>query len=298
MKSDHFGIKKETINELMSRLRRSKLSKREIIWILVFFKSKKPSSMNSEIIGLPNLDQAISSMIVAAPSILPLINSGLCRELLEEKALAWITEDKIQHDWIKNKIDKTLTSKNIKPRNLHGIAPTKITSKDFLIATIDTWSIELSEKNDIVTNLKNEWQSKRNPYNHFSWALNADESYISTCIWDWIKNNNTHIQPLQTAFKSLEEVMQHFNQVSTSEYELEAIKKYTKNRWYQKTYRENLKGKKQQNLVLSEKAISRLKLLSKKHGIKRNKVIELLLKLETEQNLYLKQALKIMHIEE
>ncbi|WIX01186.1 hypothetical protein QK899_11630 [Pseudomonas sp. AR5] len=90
--------------------------------------------------------------------------------------------------------------------------------------TIDTWSIELSEKNDIVTNLKNEWQSKRNPYNHFSWALNADESYISTCIWDWIKNNNTHIQPLQTAFKSLEEVMQHFNQVSTSEYELEAIK--------------------------------------------------------------------------
>lgn len=296
MKTDFLGIKEETVNELMSRLRRSKLSKREIIWILIYFKSKKTSSMSSEIIDLPNLGQAISSMIVEDPRILPLINSGLCRELLEEKALTWVTEDKIQHDWIKNKIDKTLTSKNIKPRNLHGIAPTKITSRDFLIATIDTWNIELSEKNDIIANLKNEWQSKRNPYNHFSWALNTDEIYISTCIWDWIKNSNTHIQPPQTAFISLADVMQYFNQVSTSEYELEAIKKYAKNRWYQRTYRDRLKGKKQQNLLLSEKAISRLKSLSKKHGIKRNEVIELLLKLETEQMLYLKQALKTMHI--
>gem|GEM_PF-667639 len=298
MEKDYLGIRKETFTELMSRLRRSKLRKREIIWILIYFKSKKPSSTSSEIIDLPNLDQAISSMIAANPHSLPSINSGLCRELLEEKALTWVTEDKIQHDWIKNKIDKTPTSKNIKPRNLHGIAPTKITSRDFLIATIDTWNIELSEKNDIVANLKKEWQSKRNPYNHFSWALNADESYISTCIWDWIKNNNTHIQPLQTAFRSIEDVMQHFNHVSISEYELEAIKKYAKNRWYQKTYRESLKGKKQQNLLLSEKAISRLRSLSKKHGIKRNEVIELLLKLETEQKLYLKQALTTMRIED
>ncbi|MCY1555287.1 hypothetical protein [Pseudomonas aeruginosa] len=92
--------------------------------------------------------------------------------------------------------------------------------------------------------------------------------------------------------------MQYFNLVSTSEYELEAIKKYTKNRWYQKTYRENLKGKKQQNLILSEKAISHLKMLSKRHSIKRNEVIELLLKLEVEQRLYLKQALKTMHIDD
>jgi len=92
--------------------------------------------------------------------------------------------------------------------------------------------------------------------------------------------------------------MQYFNLVPTSEYELEAIKKYTKNRWYQKTYRENLKGKKQQNLILSEKSISHLKMLSKRHSIKRNEVIELLLKLEVEQRLYLKQALKTMHIDD
>ncbi|HCU2084680.1 hypothetical protein AAA587_02735 [Pseudomonas aeruginosa] len=298
MKQDDFGIQIETVKELMTRLRRSRLSRREKIWILIYFKSKYPSSVNSEIIDSPILNQTIFSMILANPRALLNINTGLCSELLEEKLLAWITEEKIQHEWIINKINKTITSKNIRPKNLYGIAPTKITSKDYLIATIDTWGIELSEKNKILIDIKNEWTSKRNPYNHFNWALNADERYISTCIWDWLKNRSASIPPPQTAFRNLEEVMQYFNLVSTSEYELKAIKKYTKNRWYQKTYRENLKGKKQQNLILSEKAISHLKMLSKRHSIKRNEVIELLLKLEVEQRLYLKQALKTMHIDD
>lgn len=76
-----------------------------------------------------------------------------------------------------------------------------------------------------------------------------------------------------------------------NEYDLEKLKKYAKNRWYQKKHRDNLRGKKQQNFILSEKAISRLNTLSKKHGIKRSEVLELLLKLETDQNIYLKQAL-------
>lgn len=294
MELDDNGIKK-SLNELTPLLRRSKLSKREKIWILIYLKSNYPI-FTSEIIDLPNLNQAISSIITANPRALLSINLGLSSELIEEKTLHWISEDEIQHEWINNKIEKSLTSK--KPKNLYGIAPTKITSRDYLIATIDTWNIELSEKNKIMIDLKGEWKSNTNPYNYFNWALSTDENYVSMCIWDWLKKRKTSIPPPQKAFNNLKEVMRYFNEISTNEYELEAIKKYAKNRWYQKKNRDNPKGKKQKNITLSEKSISHLETLSKRHNIKQNEVVELLIKLEIKQKLYLKQALKNMYLDD
>ena len=54
-----------------------------------------------------------------------------------------------------------------------------------------------------------------------------------------------------------------------------------------KKYRAKQNGKNQYNFILSDRAISRLDKLAKKHEIKRTEVLEILLKMEEENEHYI-----------
>lgn len=68
---------------------------------------------------------------------------------------------------------------------------------------------------------------------------------------------------------------------------IESVKK----RWSQNKYRANQNGKNQYNFILSDKAIYRLDKLAKKHEIKRTEVLEILLKMESENGEYISKHL-------
>lgn len=68
---------------------------------------------------------------------------------------------------------------------------------------------------------------------------------------------------------------------------IESIKK----RWSQNKYRANQNGKNQYNFILSDRAINRLDKLAKKHEIKRTEVLEILLKMESENGEYISKHL-------
>lgn len=64
--------------------------------------------------------------------------------------------------------------------------------------------------------------------------------------------------------------------------------------WRQKLRRKDAKGKKQYNFILSDKAIKRLDRFSKDHEISRARVLEILLLMEDEKDLYLKEQIRVL----
>ncbi|HGP0110167.1 TPA: hypothetical protein ACLESZ_001215, partial [Pseudomonas aeruginosa] len=64
--------------------------------------------------------------------------------------------------------------------------------------------------------------------------------------------------------------------------------------WRQKIRRKDAKGKKQYNFILSDKAIKRLDRFSKDHEISRARVLEILLQMEDQKDLYLKEQIRVL----
>jgi hypothetical protein len=64
--------------------------------------------------------------------------------------------------------------------------------------------------------------------------------------------------------------------------------------WRQQKYRKNLTGKGQYNFILSDKAIARLDKLSETYELSRAKILDILLKMESEQNRYIPERIKLL----
>lgn len=64
--------------------------------------------------------------------------------------------------------------------------------------------------------------------------------------------------------------------------------------WRQALRRKKAKGKKQYNFILSDKAIKRLDRFSKDHELCRARVLEILLQMEDEKDLYLKEQIRVL----
>ncbi|HCL4304243.1 TPA: hypothetical protein N2D33_001099 [Pseudomonas aeruginosa] len=58
--------------------------------------------------------------------------------------------------------------------------------------------------------------------------------------------------------------------------------------------RKKAKGKKQYNFILSDKAIKRLDRFSKDNELSRARVLEILLQMEEEKDLYLKEQIRVL----
>lgn len=196
----------ENTYQLEHLLRRSKFTRRQLIWIVTHIKSKHRTTTSSEIINTPELKEMIHRFLIAEPREIINVNISLEVRLLEETSLSWILEDEIQHNWINNQIHSPQTRTKKAPPNLIGIAPSKITSRELSIVQIDAWEIELSIKKEIINSLRDLWNSTKNPYHHLNWARDGDEAYICKSIWEWI-NTNSLIKPPPITLNTLNEVI-------------------------------------------------------------------------------------------
>ncbi|MGI0737706.1 hypothetical protein ACRCPM_31365, partial [Pseudomonas aeruginosa] len=64
--------------------------------------------------------------------------------------------------------------------------------------------------------------------------------------------------------------------------------------WRQKLRRQEAKGRKQYNFILSDKAIKRLDRFSKNLEPSRARILEILLQMEDEKDLYLKEQIRVL----
>lgn len=206
------------------------------------------------------------------------------RSLLPEECFTWVTDEERQIQWLLTYF-KSRSGFNIFP------IPPRLLGRNLLIASIDLWATELDQKSIAVSEMKLAWNQCKQNDSIFNWFKGKDEALRCELAWNWLKQRNEFsVFGLPPIF-SYENLLLVFDRFTTIQAEkiiaIDAIKK----RWSQQQYREKLTGKKQVNLILSDKAIFGLDKLAAKYDLSRAKVLEILIQFETEKNGYIPEKI-------
>ncbi|MFP8799588.1 hypothetical protein N0551_011960, partial [Pseudomonas aeruginosa] len=98
----------------------------------------------------------------------------------------------------------------------------------------------------------------------------------------------------ETVPKTLQELLIASDAWTWSDVERKYCVSTARRLWRQALRRKKAKGKKQYNFILSDKAIKRLDRFSKDNELSRARVLEILLQMEEEKDLYLKEQIRVL----
>ena len=204
--------------------------------------------------------------------------------------LSWIGNDGRQCNWINSQIRR---------RSIHliGDGLPAMPARDWVIASIDTLHAGRLAKEDLVNELKMAWDLHISYDRLYMWFWQEDEVLRCSFAWDWLHRNKKFLLFHRQPVNNYQDLLSFFDETTLSYAEKELCVAAIKKQWSQRRYRENLKGKKQYNFVLSDKSISRLDRLAKKYDLKRTDVLEILLQMEADQGRYLPARMKMLDIE-
>lgn len=204
-------------------------------------------------------------------------------QLLPEKFFEWINEGKRQTEWLIIKIGKYGIYPNFLPLlGLHG--------KDALIAAIDQWDIDITQKQLSLNELEKEWNHHKKGDKPFQWF--KDDNQKCLLAWEWINKNLPNYIP-RSPFEDYEDLMIFFDQSNLIPDQIKFYIEKIKRKWSQQKYRDGLTEKSQYNFILSHKAIKNLDHLANTYELSRAKILEILLQMESEKNLYISEKVKL-----
>lgn len=162
-----------------------------------------------------------------------------------------------------------------------------LSPKEQLITLFDSSQDDIADKQFTLSRLHERWNKLLIDEQPFKWFLKerSHEKKKYECAWLWYsdsKNIDRYSLPAPPQFASLDELLSFLDlpYLKTDEklYHLEQIKKKYKAMQVQA----NRKGKTQTNISLSDRARQQLDSLSKKEGMSKTELIELLLQNATE----------------
>jgi hypothetical protein len=208
----------------------------------------------------------------------------LASHLLPEQTLSWIARDDHQLKWIESALAKRY---GIHPTNL----PPQLERRQRSIALIDSWMIGPVDKRQHLSRLEEDWNTLRRQDNLFKWFNGAERLKRCTVAWEWLCDNKSFHTYGKTPFSDYGDLLLFFDQTDWSEADKTICVLGIKRRWSQKSYRERLKDKKQYNFVLTDDTNKKLNALAAKHNLKRNEILEALIKIESTQDLYISEFL-------
>lgn len=226
----------------------------------------------------------MADFIIKNPTLKTDIEQAKAYWLLPDQKIKWITNDERQQKWINQRIFERT---NFAPFN----SPPNLTGRDFTIALIDAWLIDKNLKETTISEIARAWEQHTQSDKIFKWFDDQDEIKKTSLAWEIIQKRHPFFANNQPT-KNLQDLIIFFDTPFFSLPEkiltIEAVKK----RWSQNRYREKQTGKKQYNFILSDKTIARLDKLADKHDLKRTEVLEILLQMEEEKELYIKERKK------
>lgn len=204
-------------------------------------------------------------------------------QLLPEDFFEWINEGKRQTEWLIIKVGKYGIYPSFLPLlGLHG--------KDALIAAIDQWDIDITQKQLSLNELEKEWNHHKKGDKPFQWF--KDDNQKCLLAWKWINKNLPNYIP-RPPFEDYEDLMIFFDQSNLIQDQINFYIEKIRRKWSQKKYRDGLTEKSQYNFILSHKAIKNLDQLANTYELSRAKVLEILLQMESEKNLYISEKVKL-----
>lgn len=209
------------------------------------------------------------------------------RLLLPEQQLEWLNEGARQTKWILSKFMQLagLTWSNV---------PQHVSGQDQLILSIDLWPVDTTQKKLALDDLKRQWTHHKSGDKTYKWFKDNDEK--SVLAWEWLSRNTSFTLLYSEPFEKYEDLLIFFDSENlTTEQKALYIDKIKK-RWSQQKYRESLTGKSQYNFILSDKAAATLDKLSDHYEISRAKIIEILLDMEADKNIYIPEKIRILKL--
>jgi hypothetical protein len=274
------GTEKDELAELLNQ---DKTDRRLDNWLWLFLSA---NGMSEEVKkNGPGNKGWIANVLTQDVAMKNEILSRKDKTFLPEEYLKWITRDARQNDWLVKHICGVFLK-------LFPDIPPFLIGRERVIALIDYGEVDLDLKIRRVESANAAWSFYLEKDRIFDWFKREDEEARCNFSWDWIKRNNTFSTWGQSSFCNHQELLLFFDQAPLSEEAKILMVEKIKKAWNQKKYRENLKGKKQCNLVLSNESIKLLDQLGKKYDLTRAELIEVLIKMEAKNETYLTEKLQ------
>jgi len=234
----------------------------------------------------PNMSRVIADFANRASiSMEWLLENESGRWLLPQERLDWITEDKRQIKWLQSHIWNQFKGGFSPP-------PPRLLGRNSVIASIDAWNTELSNKALVVDQMKWNWEQHKQSDHIFKWFREKDELSRCEIAWQWLFEKRNNLTWQHPPISNYEDLLIFFDTRQISDAEKMLIVEAIKKRVSQQQYRKKMADKKQCNLVLSNKTILDLDKLAAKYGVSRPQIMETLIQFETERNIYLPEKVK------
>ncbi|WP_350599197.1 hypothetical protein [Pseudomonas sp. 65/3-MNA-CIBAN-0223] len=274
-------------NDMLARiLDDTNQNRRHDIWL--WFQLKAQKILLGGEINYPGMHYSMNEAIFKNPILSEKLKQREIEQLLPEKYISWIKEENRQVIWLRSKIRNDI---------MHPPEP-GLTGKDSLVASIDLWNININEKGHFLGGLERDWNEHSKGDKQYKWF--SDDAQKCIYAGNLIKKDFPMI-----GFSSIklsdylpiqcyEDLLIFFDNCKLHLDEKNAFIEKVKRKWPGKQYRDNMVGKKQYNFILSDQAIARLDKLSDTYELSRAKILDILLKMEDEQNRYIPERIKLL----
>lgn len=260
------------------------------IWLWHQLKHNHAQSLDD--LNEPGMQATIRGITQNDPQLANFINDKQSEQLLPSNYFDWIDEGKRQAEWLISKTEEHISADFL-------IRPSNLPSKDWLIASIDLWSVELVRKELFLKHLKDLWfahKKEEKPLQWFQKDGQKEDEQKCALAGKWLNNNIDGLFILSmppTVERSLEaydDLLIFFDRCT--KYQKTVYLDRIKKAWSQQKYRQKLIGKAQYNFILSDKAIQRLDKFADDHELSRARILDMLLKMESEKNLYIPEMMR------
>ncbi|WP_374538542.1 hypothetical protein [Chitinimonas taiwanensis] len=252
-------------------------------WLWLYCKAKYPREIFEDYFETPIMESALVNILVIHKENIKEIKIKWELTALPDSRFKWISEEKRQIDWIL----QTLASSKTIPRTP---LPNKITGKTQITALFDFWSATLKIKSGTLNNLEKAWKLNIRNDSIFYW-FEDEAKYEKLAFTEaWIQKNMPKLLENEVIIRNPTVLKICFDSARLSLNEKIFIIERIKKSWSTKKHREKHPEKKQFNILLDATVIHNLDILAMKNGVKRNKMLEVLIRREMENPGHLRNS--------
>jgi hypothetical protein len=267
----------DDLNEVLGVTAGPGLNERELAWLWMFIK-KDGADLDPGLYGSQTARNQIATWLKHRPHLRNQARELMKSHFLPDRTLSWITNDSRLLAWLDAQLHLPEP-----PPQLYG--------RQRLMAKIDSWDLSPTDKLGSLQTLEKIWINLRHLDHLFAWFNDGDQTKCATA-WELVRDTQPLSMTSVAPFRNYSDMMLFFDKSKWDEAKKTLYVIKIKRRWSQQAYRNRHPTKKQYNFVLSNDTNQRLNELAAKYNLKRNQILDILIKGESDGELYIPEHMR------
>lgn len=261
--------------------------------------------LNQSIGPIANMEsrEMLARYLESNPSAAEFINSYINYKRVPEHLLDWVVDDSPrQTNWIHRNcllyvpMPSTGYGPHYQPTQPQPIRmPATLTGKTLSIGLIDYYLTHQSATLDGLisfnTSTKSNWENLKRTDRFFAWLDQDDAEEKRGAFWSWLSSKGEFIFSPVKEFQNQDQLLEFFDNPIFTDAGKELLSQKFRKVWNQQRTRKDRTDKRQFNFILSNSTDLKLEKLSKKHGLTRTQIIEIIIDSEAKHETYIKERL-------